>query len=429
VIVAVAAAVLIAAVGIYSHRQMNPSATMGTTAALALPDKPSIAVLPFVNMSEDPKQEYFSDGMTEDVITSLSKRPGLFVIARNSVFTYKGRAVKAQQVSRELGVRYILEGSVRKSDRQVRITAQLIDGTTGYHLWAEHYDGELKDIFALQDGVTQKIVTALSPKLSGAQTSSGAHPDTTSVEAHDLLLRGLVVKFNPQKETNPTARKLFEAAIDLDPNYANAYAWLGWTYVDEWTLQWSDDPDMLTRAVNAARKAIALDASLAEGHRLLGWALLWSRQQDFGIAELEKAVLLDSNSSNAYGNLAAALNYSGRPEEAIGFVKKAMRVDPKYGPWVANWLGDSYYLLRRYDEAISAYQEGVRRNPNYISTHRMLAASYAELGREKEARAEVAEVLRINPTYSVELLRARVPFKNQVDLDRYMSGLRRAGFK
>jgi adenylate cyclase len=421
---AASAVVLIAAVGIYSYRHMAPS-----TPALLLPDKPSIAVLPFVNMSGDPEQEYFSDGMTEDVITSLSKRSGLFVIARNSVFTYKGRAVKPEQVSRELGVRYVLEGSVRKADKQVRITAQLIDATTGYHLWAEHYDGELKDIFALQDGVTQKIVTALAPQLASGEKSASDRPATVSVEAYDLLLRGLAVKFNPQKETNPAARRMFEAAIELDPNYANAYAWLGWTYADEWTLLWSDDPDVLSRAINAARKAIALDASLAEAHRLLGWALLWNRQQDVGIAELEKAVLLDPNSSNAYGTLGAGLNYLGRPEEAIGFVKKAMRVDPKYGPWVALWLGDSYYLLRRYDDAIATYQEGVRRNPNYVSPHRMLAAAYAELGREKEARAEVAEVLRINPTYSIELYRARAPFKNQADLDRYISGLRKAGFK
>jgi len=183
-----------------------------------LPDKPSIAVLPFVNMSEDPKQEYFSDGMTEDVITGLSKLSGLFVIARNSVFTYKGRAVKPEQISRELGVRYVLEGSVRKSENRVRITAQLIDATTGYHLWAEHYDGELKDVFAFQDGITQKIVTALSPKLTAGEQSLRGRRETTNIEAYDLVLRGISLLSQPRKESNAMARQMFEQAIALDPN-------------------------------------------------------------------------------------------------------------------------------------------------------------------------------------------------------------------
>jgi adenylate cyclase len=426
-----AALVLIVAVGIYSYRHATSSAQMASesSAVLPLPDKPSIAVLPFVNMSGDQEQEYFSDGMTEEVITSLSKRPGLFVIARNSVFTYKGRAVKPEQVSRELGVRYVLEGSVRKADKHVRITAQLIDGTTGYHLWAERYDGELKDIFALQDNVTQKIVAALSPKLSVAEPSLGTRPETTSIEAYDLLLRGVALRNQVKKDVRPMARQLFERAIALDPNYANAYAALAWIYIDEWTFLWSEDPRTLDRAIDASRKAVALDSSLAEARRALGYALVWSKQQDAGVAELEKAVLLDSNSSNAYGTLASGLNYSGRSEEAIEFVKKAMRVDPKYGPWVLLWLGDSYYLLRRYDEAIAAYQEAKRRNPNYLSPHRALAATYAELGRQKEAEAESAEVLRISPAFSLELYRTRLPFKNQAALDRFIAALRKAGLK
>jgi adenylate cyclase len=421
---AAAAAVLIATAGIYSYRHVGPTAT-----ALSLPDKPSIAVLPFVNMSGDTEQEYFSDGMTEDVITSLSKRSDLFVIARNSVFTYKGHAVKPEQVSHELGVRYVLEGSVRKVDKRVRITAQLIDATTGYHLWAEHYDGELNDIFALQDSVTQKIVNALSPKLSSEGSSTLAHRQTTNVDAHDLFLRGLAIKLKPQKETNPEARRLFQAAIELDPNYALAYSWLAITYADEWTYLWTKDSGALARGIDIARKAVALDGSLAEARRALGYILVLDKQYEPGLPELEKAVSLDPNSSVAYGTLANALNLLGRPEEAIGFVKKAMRVDPKSGPWVACWLGDSYYWLHRYDEAVAAYQDAVRRNPNYLTARRNLAATYAEMGRERDAKAEAAEVLRLNPSFSVELFRSRIAIKSEADLNRLVTALQKAGLK
>jgi len=428
---AAAAVVLIAAVGIYSYRHaaLPAKAPAASAAALPLPDKPSIAVLPFVNMSEDPKQEYFSDGMTEDVITSLSKLSGLFVIARNSVFTYKGRAVKPEQVSRELGVRYVLEGSVRKSENRVRITAQLIDATTGYHLWAEHYDGELKDVFALQDGITQKIVTALSPKLTAGEQSLRGHRETTNIEAYDLVLRGISLLSQTRKESNAMARQMFEQAIALDPNYAKAHARLAWTYWQDWFYQWTQDPGVQDRALETARKAVAVDDSSSEARLTFGWNLLWKKQYDVAISQLEKAVELDPNFAEAYTHLGGALNYAGRPDEAIGFIKKAMRLDPNYAPWVPFDLGNSYYWLRRYDEAIAAYQDALRRNPDVFWTHTPLAAVYAELGKEKEARAEAAEVLRIDPGFSLDLLRARLPFKNQADLDRYIAALRKAGLK
>jgi adenylate cyclase len=432
VIGAVAAAVvLVAVVGIYAyHHTPAPATAPGASAvALPLPDKPSIAVLPFVNMSEDPKQEYFSDGMTEDVITSLSKLSGLFVIARNSVFTYKGRVVKPEQVSRELGVRYVLEGSVRKADKQVRITAQLIDASTGYHLWAEHYDGDLKDVFALQDGVTQKIVTALSPKLTAGEESARGRRETTNVEAYDLVLRGVSLLSQGRKASILMARQMFEQAIVLDPNYAKAYARLAWTYFLDWLNQWTPGRSSLNRALEAAKKAVAVDESSAEAHLTFGWNLLWTRQQDLGVAQLEKAVALDPNFSEAYAHLAEALNLVGRPDEAIGLAKKAMRLDPHYPPWVAFFLGNSYYELRRYDEAIAAYQEALRRNPDFWGAHQYLAATYAEQGRQKEAHAEAAEVLRIYPGFSVNWVRDNVPFKNQADLDRSVSGLRKAGLK
>ena len=405
------------------------SVAAGSAPAFQLPDKPSIAVLPFVNMSADPQQEYFSDGMTEDLITGLCKLSGLFVIARNSVFLYKGRAVKPQQVSQELGVRYLLEGSVRKADKQVRITAQLIDATTGYHLWAENYDGELKDIFALQDGITQKIVTALAPKLTAAEQSLKGRQETYSIEAYDLVLRGLSLFNTQRKEANATARQMFQEAIALDPNYARAYVQLSRTHSNDWSYQWTQDRRALDRAFEAAQKAVTLDDSLADAHRMLGWDLMWKKQHDLGIAELEKAVLLDPNGANELANLAAALNFAGRPDEAIGFVKKAMRLDPNYGPWIVFFLGESYYLLRRYDEAIAAFREALRRVPDYLPAHQHLAVVYAELDQEKEAQAQAAEVLRISPGFSVDAMRERMPHKNPADVDRHISGLRKAGLK
>ena len=401
-------------------------------ASLQLPDKPSIAVLPFVNMSDDPKQEYFSDGMTEDIITSLSKRSGLFVIARNSVFTYKGRAVKPEQVSRELGVRYVLEGSVRKVEKHVRITAQLVDATTGYHLWAEHYDGELKDVFTLQDGITQKIVAALAPKLAAAEQTLKGRPETNNMEAYDLLLRSIPVINEVRKESNALAHRMVQKAIALDPNYARAYAQLSWVYFLDWQFQWeagTPNPRTLAQSLEAAKKAVALDDSSADAHEVLGWNLVWKKQHDLGIAELEKAISLDPNYSDAYTMLAESLNLSGRPQEAIGFSKKAMRVDPNFPFYVMFNLAHSYFLLRRYDEAIAAYQEAVRRNPAFVLAHVHLAVVYEELGREKEARAEATEILRLNPRYSLNLLRDLLPYKNEADRDRIVSGLRKAGMQ
>ncbi|MGH2359514.1 MAG: adenylate/guanylate cyclase domain-containing protein, partial [bacterium] len=414
----------------YASRDGSPPAQVaaGPAPAVPLPDKPSIAVLPFVNMSGDPEQEYFSDGMTEDVITRLSKRSGLFVIARNSVFLYKGRPVKPEQVSRELGVRYVLEGSVRKAGNRVRITAQLIDATKGYHLWAENYDGELKDIFALQDGITRQIVAALAPKLTAGEQVRSGRQETNSIEAYDHFLRGLALFYQYTKETNAMARPMFERAIALDPNYAKAYAWLSFMHFVDWEFQWIEGPGSLDRSLEAARRAVASDDSSSIAHAVLGWNFLWKKQHDAAIAELERAVSLDPNSQWAYGNLAETLNFAGRPDEAIGFAKKAMRLDPNHAVWPF-MLAHSYFLLRRYDEAIAALQDSLRRGPDFLPARRWLAVVYAELGRDKEARAEVAETLRISPGASLERWRERMPYKNQADLERFIGGLRKAGMK
>jgi adenylate cyclase len=390
-------------------------------------DKPSIAVLPFVNMSDDPKQEYFSDGITEDLITDLSKISGLFVVSRNAVFLYKGKAVEPQRVSQELGVRYVLEGRVRKAADRVRSSAQLIDPTTGYHLWAERYDRDLTDIFALQDEITEKIVAALEVKLTGAEQEQVARRYTENLEAYDCFLRGRAYQERGSKGSIAQAREMFERAIELDPTFAGAYAILSYSYFRDWFSQWSEDPQALERAFEAAKKAVALDDSLPLAHTYLAWAYLWKKQHEKAIAEGERAIGLDPNFAEGYARLGQILSLAGRPEEGLGLVKKAMRLDPHYPPTYLNNLGRAYYAMGQYEEAIAALKGSLTRDPDFLSPHLVLAVIFSELGRKEEAQAEVAEILRISPRASLEDQRERMPVKDQAILGRYLEGLRKAG--
>jgi adenylate cyclase len=381
---------------------------------LPLPDKPSIVVLPFVNMSEDPKQEYFSDGITEDLTSDLSKISGLFVIARNSAFTYKGKAVKVEDIGRELGVRYVLEGSMRRADDQVRITAQLIDATTGYHLWSERYDRPLKDIFALQDEIVQKIVTTLKLQLTLMEQGILVRKTTDNLEAYDYYLRGLEYFFRLTKEANTQAQ---------------AYASLSIVYWIRRWYQWSPDPQNLERAFELARKAVELDDAQPTAHWTLGYVYLMKRQHEQAIAEAERTIALDPNNANAYVQLGDLLVYVGRAQETIGLVEKAMRLNPHYPANYANALGLGYWATGRYEEAIAPLKEAIRRMPNFGPAHWNLTVVYSELGREAEARAEAAEILRISPNFSVEVLRQMAPLKDPAVLERYLDGLRKAGLK
>jgi adenylate cyclase len=402
---------------------------------LPLPDKPSIVVLPFANMSEDPKQEYFSDGITEDLTTDLSKISSLFVIARNSAFTYKGKAVKVQDVSRELGVRYALEGSVRKADSQVRITAQLVDATTGHHLWSERYDRALKDLLGLQDEITQQIVANLRVEVGQAELERVRRIPTENLTAYDYVLRGREAFFRAffdttQKEANAQARQMLEKAVALDPQYAEAYAWLGYTYLLEWMQRWNLDPHQtLERAGELAQRAIALDNSLPRPHQLLGQVYRWKKQHEQAIAEAELALALDPNSADASVNLGDVLFTVGRPEETIGLVEKAMRLNPRYPASYLQLLGQAYTTTGRYEEAIVPLKRVVTLNPNFVFAHLILAGCYAELGREAEARAEAAEVLRLNPNFSLEELQQTAPLKDPARLERWLATLRKAGLK
>jgi adenylate cyclase len=400
-----------------------------TEPALPLPAKPSIAVLPFVNLSEDPKQEYFSDGLTEDLITDLSKFSGLFVIARNSVFTYKGKAVKVAEVGRELGVRYVLEGSVRKAEDRVRINTQLVEASTGHHLWSERYDRELKDIFALQDEIIQQIVANLNVELWQAELERVRRTPTNNLTAYDYLLRGAELSQRMTKETTGQARQMFEKAIELDPTYALAYTALGGTYHVEWVWQWSQDPQTLERWFALAQQALALDDSLPRAHMLLGQAYLWKRQHEQAIAESERAIALNPNDAFGYFSLAETLNLAGKPEQALGAAEQAMRLDPRNRDVHLFEVGWAYRLMDRYEEAITALKRVLTRSPNHVGAHISLAISYSELGREEEARAEVAEILRLSPGFSLEALRQRAPYKNQARFERTIAALRQAGLK
>jgi adenylate cyclase len=344
--------------------------------AFPLPDKPSIAVLPFVNMSGDPEQEYFSDGITEDIITSLSKIPRLFVIARNSTFTYKGKPVKVQQVSEDLGVRYVLVGSVRKAGDRVRITARLVNATTGGQLWAESYDRELNDIFAIQDEITQEIVVALKVEMREAELERVRCIPTDNLTAYDSFLRGMEYFSRFTKEANDRAQQMFERAIELDPEFAAAYAFLGLLYWKDWKFQWDPDPQALERAFELAQRAVALDDSLPVAHRLLGDLYLLKKQHEQAIAEAERAIALDPNDASGYATLGFILNSMGKPEKAIELLEKAMRLHPHFPFGYVFQLGVAYRLTGRYDEAISTQKKVLTRNPNFLLAYTELAANY-----------------------------------------------------
>ncbi|MBI3800674.1 MAG: adenylate/guanylate cyclase domain-containing protein, partial [Deltaproteobacteria bacterium] len=405
--------------------------TESAPAALPLPDKPSIVVLPFVNMSKDPDQDYFGDGITEDLTTSLSQISSLFVIARNSAFTYKGRAVKVQDVGRELGVRYVLEGSVRKADNQVRITAQLVDALTDSHIWAERYDRPLKDIFALQDEIVQKIVTTLKLQLTLQEQGYIVRKHTDNLEAYDSLLRGIEHVFRRTKEANTQAQQLFEKAISLDPEFAEAYAWLGATYYAERFNQWSADPaQSLERALELAQQAMRLDDSLPTAHVVLSVVYRDKKQYEQALAEAEQAITLAPNFSGGYLVLGGLLNLTGQAEKAIGVIEQSQRLDPhspvQYQLVILGW---AYFLTRQYDKAIATQQKVLSRNRNFLDPHLILTISYSELSREEEARAEAGEVLRISPKYSLDVVRQTWPYKNPADMERTLAALHKAGLK
>ena len=396
---------------------------------LPLPDKPSIAVLPFTNMGGDPEQEYFSDGMTEDLITDLSKISGLLVIARNSTFTYKGKTVNITEVGRELGVHYVLEGSVRRAGDRVRITAQLIDASTSLHVWADRYDRQWTDIFSVQDDITQKVVFALKVTLTPEEQERFQRAPTDNLEAYDLFLQGEVYANRFQQEENTQARQLFERAIELDPNYAAAHARLGMSYVQAWQAQWLPGSQPLERARTIALRAVDLDDSLALPHLVLGQVSLWQGRFEEAIAETERAIALDPNNAEAHAALGNILNFADRADEAFAPLEKAIRLNPNYPYYYLNYMGQAYCFTSQNEKAIVMQKKALARNPQFAFAHFCMAACSMHLGREQEARAQLQEGLKNLPNFSPRLMVQLFPNKEHRSLKRMLSALRKAGLE
>jgi TolB-like protein/class 3 adenylate cyclase/Flp pilus assembly protein TadD len=408
--------------------------------AFPLPEKPSIAVLPFTNMSDDPNQDYFADGMTEDLITDLSKLSGLFVIARNSSFSYKGQQVKVRQVAEELGVRYVLEGSVRLSDDQVRINAQLIDATTGGHLWAERYDGYLTDVFVLQDKVTGSIVAALALNLTEGEARLQSHKETDVPEAYDAFLQGWEYYQRFSADDFVKAISYFEKAVELDPEYGRAYAALAsvyWESVrqgDPWTSKVSPDAanfmSFTTSRVNAERYVeLAMKNPSPLAHRVAS-AMSWDyRQFDDAIAEAEQAVALDPNEPDGHIALAWAMIFSGRAQEALAAVERAMRLDPQRPGDYMYVLGMAQIGLDQHQDAVTALQRAHERSPEFLDVNIPLAAAYVHLGRHEEARVALKRYTQVWRTFAnnVDGVLGWWPFKREVDVRRFGDGLVQAG--
>jgi adenylate cyclase len=400
------------------------------TPPLPLPDKPSIAVLPFTNMSGDSKQEYFSDGITESIITALSKVEKLFVIARNSTFTYKGKPVKVQQVAQDLGVQYVLEGSVQRSADRIRITAQLIDARKGYHLWAERYDRDLKDLFVLQDEITMKIITALEVTLTEGEQALVAGSGTDNLDAYLKILQARDLKRLQTVENNYKARQLAEEAIQLDPEYAQAYRWLGGTHViDVWLGSTKSPRESLRKAMELAQKALSLDDSLGGAHGLVGNIYIMGRDYEKGIREAERAVELEPNGADAHVFLGMGLRYADRAEEAIPILKKAIRLDPHAPGWYLHILAAAYREVEKYEEATHWAERAVQQNPKNVLSRAILCSIYSLSGRMDKARDQAKEIMRLNPKFSVDRLARTDPQKNQVIKMRYIDALRKAGLK
>jgi len=395
-----------------------------------LPATPSIAVLPFTNMSGDPEQEYFCDGITEEIITWLSKIPRLFVTARHSTFVFKDKVVSIREVGQQLGVRYVLEGSVRKAGDRIRITAQLIDVKTDQHVWAERYDRELKDIFAIQDEITMNIIIALQVKLTEGEQATLRVRGTDNLDAYlKMLLAGEYFrKFS--KEGNILARQKCEEASALSPDYASAYAGIAGTYIRDVWFGWSDSPPhSLKLAMEYAQKCVTLDESFSEAHAVLGLIYLVMRQWDKAVEECERAVSLNPNSADNIVALAIVFRSVGRVEEALALLNKAVRLNPMPPTYYLHEFGSCYRLMGRFEEAITMLKRVLDNDPNYLFSRLNLIATYVMSGEKEAAHAEAMEVLEQSPDFSAERLLTNFPYKYQKIIDSLRECWLKAGLK
>ncbi len=398
--------------------------------AFPLPDKPSIAVLPFTNMSDDPKQEYFCDGMTEDLITDLSKISGIFVIARNSTFVYKGKPVKIKQVAEELGVRYVLEGSVRKADKKMRVTVQLIDAITGHHLWAERYTGIMEDVFVFQDKITQKIIGSLTVKLTANEKKQIAFKGTDNIDAYDVFLQGWDHYLRSTPEDFRKAIPFFRKAVELDPNYGQPYAALALTYWSgSYDQDWAEKLGLSSilegrlLARHYLEKAIKMPTSLS--HRIASSMALNRRQFKEAIEEAERAIALNPNDASCHYTMAEALVYGGKPNKGIEYIETAMRLDPRFQTDPLYLRGIAYFSMGRYEKAVNFLERALKRIPAPGQQMFPLIAAYAYLGRLKEA-SKAADVMA--QTHWLRDTMYRFPFKDPVVAERFVDGLSKAGY-
>lgn len=380
-------------------------------------------------MSGDPSQEYFSDGITEQIITGICKIRDLFVIARNSSFAYKGTSVKVQQISRELGVRYLLEGSVQKSGERVRITAQLIDAQTGHHLWADNYDREMKDIFAIQDEITIKLIDALNLNLIEGEQWRQWEGQTRNIKAYLLALQGIEYSNRLTKEDNFQACRFLEKAIALDPHYPAPQAFLGLCHLIDIFFDWSASPrESFEKAQKFVQDALTLDDGFDLAHSLMSPIHLMRGEHDHGIQAAQHAIALNPNGANAYSWLAFALVFSGRPIEAIASMQKAIRLNPFPPPYYYLFLGLANRVAGHYNEALKAYHLAINGGiPNAILVLLGMTSCYINLGLQSEAQETAAKIMKINPGFSLEWYAVTMPFKNQSELDAFIESLRLAG--
>jgi len=396
---------------------------------LPLPDKPSIAVLPFTNMSADPEQEYFGDGIAEDVITTLSRYPSLFVIARNSSFTYKGRSVDVKDIGRELGVRYVLEGSVRKAGNRIRVTAQLVEAETGKHVWAERYDRDLADIFAVQDEITEAVTIAIAPAIADAEQQRAMRKPPGSLDAWAAYQRGLWHFNNVSAEDNALAQKFFQQAVDLDPSFAGGYKGLCAVQSNEADYEGRGLFETLRSAEALARRAVALDGSDAEARSLLATALRRRGDYEGGLAEAERALKISPNLAGAHYAKGASLISGKRLREGIAALERSIRLDPRRSAVRFNQIALALYYTGEYEAAVDAANRAIRSSPNYPNPYRWLAAALGQLGRIEEAKQALEKAIAIAPASFDMYVRERVPWRRPEDLAHMLEGLRKAGWR
>jgi TolB-like protein/Tfp pilus assembly protein PilF len=391
---------------------------------------PAIAVLAFDNLSGDPEQEYFADGIAEDLITRLSSLRRFPVIARNSSFVYKGSAVDVKQVSRELGARYVVEGSVRRAQERVRISVQVIDASTGHHLWAETYDRELQDVFALQDEIAESIVASMYPKLSQSEWKRAARRDPQHLGAYDLAMRGWWHFIQLTADHNAKARSLFEQAIELDPSNGRSFRGLAFTHYNDIQYQWTTSPARsIAELERTARRGAALDSEVSMGQLALALAHQIAGRRSEMIAAVQRAIELNPSFTLAHAMLGLYLGQTGRPDEALPHLEKAMRLSPRDPTtWLFSYgVATSHFAARRYDDAVAWAQRSLQQKPDYLFAWGILAASQAQLGRTAEARTAFQEMLRQQPELSVAALRQFFSFADADWFERFIDGLRKAG--